>query len=214
MNTHVYRNYYEIPTIDGNFYLYREWMDLGTDNINGHRDIKYNDFIEIFTGMACKLGIEELNLNSEMDMQKFNIIRDELAKTNPEIEANTGYDDTICFPTICFPSSNTSSKIFFPSNPNYHDIISHNATYIVGSSDSKYTDFDCFKISAPEFAIKLDNIVEHYGNPDAVKDDILGRLDKQGLLCKEREKALWDYEIKQEMINDEAEKHIKKYLKY
>ena len=194
MDNIVYRDYYKIPTASGNFYLYREYLNRGWDNINGSINHEYNDFIEFFTGIVATPHSNLLNVNNQKEKIIYSTIKDELINLD---------------------------KYSFANKPNYNNKLPYYDTrFIIGLAPcfsperDKFVSphYDYYKLSSVEFANEIKGLIDKYESKEKVAEIMLERMINQSLVCQKRNNFITNQEHNIQEETNQAEEYIKKLI--
>ena len=222
MDNTLYRHYYKIPTATGCFYLYREYLNRGWDNVTGGTYYEYNDFMEFFTGLVVTQHTNLIDLRVEKDKKYFETIREELIKLDYEsIDNKLRYSDILSYRYMTFEGSYKSNNYSFANKPNYNNKLPYRDSRFIITLDSCFNpaynkfnspDYDYYRLNINEFADEIKLLIGRYGSKEEVAKVVLERIKKQALICKEN-----DEYISNQLNNDpkktiESEEYIKKLL--
>ena len=91
-------DYYRIPTVDGDFYVYQETATERGYGVEGVLDRRYNYCIEPLTGLACYIKDVELDTSKPREKYRYNAIKDEIMQVDgktlkAQINRGTEYFD-------------------------------------------------------------------------------------------------------------------------
>ena len=222
MDNIVYRDYYKIPTASGNFYLYREYLNRGWDNINGSINHEYNDFIEFFTGIVATPHSNLLNVNNQKEKIIYSTIKDELINLDKDkLEEELSYNNYIDYNYITFHSSFKSNKYSFANKPNYNNKLPYYDTrFIIGLAPcfsperDKFVSphYDYYKLSSVEFANEIKGLIDKYESKEKVAEIMLERMINQSLVCQKRNNFITNQEHNIQEETNQAEEYIKKLI--
>lgn len=204
------RNYFKIPTIDGNFYLINEYETM---EIRGENSVTYNDyFVEFFTKLACNVKSDIFDIKEKDGKLKLETVKDELFERDKNIKDKLEYNNIVHYNTIEFLKTHLWN--YHPSFKNiyYQDKLPFNAKYIIDTKTNgefSFPEYNLHKITDFEFAKNVENIINKYGSYENAKLEMLRRIEKQALICKARN----EYIDSIKKIENEESKKANEYLK-
>ncbi len=222
MDNTLYRHYYKIPTAEGYFYFYREYLNRGWDNTTGGTNYEYNDFIEFFTGLVATQHNNLLDLYNKKDLIIFKTITEELIKLDYEaFDEKLKYTDILSYHYMNFHASYKSNNYSFSNKANYKNKLPYRDSRFITSLDTYpsiitnkfiYPDYDYYKLSSLEFANEIKKLIERFGSKEEVANIMLKKIEKQSLICKERDEYINNQLSNNKEENSKAEEYIKKLI--
>lgn len=217
MDNNLYRDYYKIPTPEGYFYLYREYLNRGWNNTTGNINIEYNNFIELFTGIVVTPGNKVLDLNNNKDKIIFETIKKELLNFK-ELELNK---NTISYNYLHFHNSYKSNNYSFANRPNYTNKLPYfNTNFIIEPAQHNFVlrekfkepEYDYYKLSSIEFADDIKKLINNYGSYENSYNAILKVLENKSIDCQNKDEYIKKQLNKNIKETEEAEEYIKKLI--
>lgn len=208
-------HYFRIPTVAGNFYLYREY-ERQTFQGADDDDIHYGPIKEFFTGITCGDGFDSdlLDTNKESDKLKLELIRSELEKRQIDVDYLLSYTPYISYKSIHF------AGVHYPvygDEPSYN-LFEGSAEFVIEKAPVEYIESYCwpkysrYQISPVEFAEEIQKLIDKYGSKEKVAEIMLKRIKNKADETNRQKEYVKNELNKTAEANDEAEAYIKKFL--
>jgi len=158
----IWTDYYRIPTIDGNFYLYQKKQNYQHDYKN---EIDRLDLTEAITGLKCSICINSIYVPT--DLVKFKLLKPELLKSHPDLKHYLEFKKFIDYTSLSFNKDILEYVIdYYDKGDNIDHILK--------------TNIDNYKcIDRSEFKEGINNIIRSAGSEERAQDEIINKLRKR-----------------------------------